>query len=373
MIDPVIFSFKLFNLPITFTWYGVIVVTGLLLGAWIAEREVRRRGENSEALLDAMVWAVLVGIVGARLWFVANSALAGNTSYFEDPMSIIRPPIQGLHFFGGLLFGGIALVVFLKRNGYDTWLFLDAVAPAALLGQAFGRLGNFINQELYGPPTNLPWGIPIEAIHRLPQFPVSQYPFETTRFHPTFAYEMILNVLIVLFLLWLSRRHAEKMKPGTIFSAWLLLAGLSRTFIEFFRPDQARIGETFVSYTMLVSLLMAIAGFAMLLARHGKLRLALAEGWQEEYRVKTGKAAKKTRARREFVEDISDMDDEMEIMQTPAAKSKNTAVKKTAAKRASAGKTAEKKTPGKKPAAKKAPAKKAPVKQPSARKRKTEK
>ncbi|MDP1544753.1 MAG: prolipoprotein diacylglyceryl transferase, partial [Anaerolineales bacterium] len=195
MIDPVIFSFKLFNWPITVTWYGVIVMTGVLIGAWIAEREVRRRGENSEALIDAMVWAVIIGLLGARLWYVVNSALGGNQSYFQDPISIIRPPIAGLHFFGGLLFGGAALAVFLKKNGYDTWLFMDAVAPAALIGQAFGRLGNFINQELYGPPTQLPWGIPIEASHRLAQFPVSLYPVETTRFHPTFAYEMILNVL----------------------------------------------------------------------------------------------------------------------------------------------------------------------------------
>jgi phosphatidylglycerol:prolipoprotein diacylglycerol transferase len=294
MIDPVIFTFKLFNWPVTVTWYGVIVMLGVLIGAWFAEREVRRRGENSEVMIDAMVWAVIIGILGARLWFVANSALGGNTSYFEDPWSIIRPPIQGLHFFGGLLFGGLAMVFFMKRNGHDVWLFLDSVAPAVLIGQAFGRLGNYINQELYGPPTDLPWGIPIEASHRLPQFPVSLFPEETTRFHPTFAYEMILNILIVLFLYWLSRRYERELKPGAIFSAWLLLAGLSRTFIEFFRPDQARIGETFISYTMVVSFLMAVSGALMLLVRFGKLRLAMAEGWEETYQIQ--KPARSPRA-----------------------------------------------------------------------------
>ena len=184
-INPVIFSFKLFTWTVTLTWYGLIVMSGVLIGAWFAEREVRRRGENGEVLLDAMVWAVIIGILGARLWYVMNATLGGNNSYIQDPMSIIRPPIAGLHFFGGLLFGGLALAIFLKRNGYDVWLFLDAVAPVALLGQAFGRLGNFINQELYGPPTTLPWGIPIGAGHRLSQYAdLTQFPVATTRFHP---------------------------------------------------------------------------------------------------------------------------------------------------------------------------------------------
>lgn len=380
MIDPVIFSFKLFNFNVELTWYGVIVMTGVLIGAWIAEREIRRRGESSETLIDAMVWAVIVGILGARLWFVVNSTLGGNQTYIQDPWAIIRPPIAGLHFFGGLLFGGIALAIFLKRNGYDTWLFLDAIAPAALLGQAFGRLGNFINQELYGPPTQLPWGISIDAAHRLPQFPTSLYPVETTRFHPTFAYEMILNVLIVLFLLWLSRRYEDELKPGAIFSAWLLLAGLSRTFIEFFRPDQARIGETFISYTMAVSFLMAVVGLVMLLARLGKIKIALAEGWADEYQLK--KVEKKSRPRREYVEDVSDMDDEEEeissepekpVVKKAAERSSGTVRKKSTTSTA-AKKPSTRKPPAKAPArTKKAPAKLPPKEKKPAIKHKTEK
>ncbi|HMZ07845.1 MAG TPA: prolipoprotein diacylglyceryl transferase, partial [Anaerolineales bacterium] len=149
MIDPVIFSFKLFTWTVELTWYGLIVMSGVMIGAWFAEREVRRRGEDGETLIDAMVWAVIGGILGARLWYVLNATLGGNRSYIEDPISIIRPPIAGLHFFGGLLFGAIILIIYLRRSGYDVWLFMDAVAPVTLIGQAFGRLGNFINQELY--------------------------------------------------------------------------------------------------------------------------------------------------------------------------------------------------------------------------------
>ncbi|MBL8077507.1 MAG: prolipoprotein diacylglyceryl transferase [Anaerolineales bacterium] len=295
MIDPVIFSFKLIYWTITLRWYGVLVMLGAVAGAWWAEREIRRRGENGEVIWDAMVWVLPIGIIGARLWYVVNNILSGSTYYTDNPAKIINIPEGGLHFFGGLLFGVITLYFFLKRNGLDTWLFLDALAPATLLGQAIARPANFINQELYGQPTQLPWGIQILGEHRLPQYSdLTQFPVDTTRFHPTFAYEMILNILIVLFLWWLSRRYEEEMKPGALFSAWLLLAGLSRTFIEFFRPDQTLIGNTFITYTMLVSFLMAVVGLIMLLVRYGKLQFALAENWEEEYQVK--KAAKQEAA-----------------------------------------------------------------------------
>ncbi len=287
MIDPVIFSFKLFNLQIDLTWYGLIVMSSVLIGGWLAEREVRRRGENSEALIDAMVWAVVAGILGARLWYVMNAIIGGNRSYIEDPVSIIRPPIAGLHIFGGLLFGAIVLIIYLRKNGYDTWLFLDSVAPVALIGQAIGRLGNFINQELYGPPTTLPWGISIPADHRLVQFAdLAKYPVETTRFHPTFAYEMILNVLAYLFIIWYSRQNEEELKPGAVFSLWLIFAGFNRTVIEFFRPDQPRLGDTFITTSMLIAFLMGVTGVVMFLVRNGRLQLSFAEGWEEEYFIK---------------------------------------------------------------------------------------
>jgi phosphatidylglycerol:prolipoprotein diacylglycerol transferase len=249
-------------------------------------------------------------------------------------MSIIRPPIAGLHFFGGLLFGAIALVFYLKRNGYDVWLFLDAVAPVTLLGQAVGRLGNYINQELYGPPTNLPWGIPIGAGHRLPAYAdLTQFPVETTRFHPTFAYEMILNILAFLFIIWYVRKD-ENEKPGTAVSLWLICAGFIRVFIEFFRPDQPRIGDSFVSYTMVVAFLMGVTGVILFLARNGKIQIAALENWSEKYQVK--KVENKTTPlprKRQFVEDESDMDNQEEIKTTKIRTTKKPVAKKSTAKK----------------------------------------
>jgi phosphatidylglycerol---prolipoprotein diacylglyceryl transferase len=336
---------------VTLRWYGVLVMLGAIVGAWFAEREIRRRGENGEAIWDAMVWVLPIGILGARLWFVVNNILGGSTYYLDFPIKILYVWEGGLHIFGGFLFGVIALYFFLKNNGYDHWLFLDAIAPATLLGQALARPANFINQELYGQPTKLPWGISIDGGHRLPQYSdLSKFPVDSTRFHPTFAYEMISNILIVLLLWWLSRRYKDELKPGALFSLWLIMAGLSRTFIEFFRPDQPRIGGTFISYTMVVSFLMAVVGVVMFLARNGKLQLAAAEGWEQEYQVK--KIEKKQRARTGATTVY--VAEPVSINEKVTGKKSANAVlakarTKTIAKRSSAKKAAPKPTKRKKP------------------------
>ncbi len=319
MIDPVIFTFG----KLALRWYGVLVMFGAVVGTWIAEKEIKRRDENGDVIWDALVWILPLGIIGARIWYILNNIFSGNTFYLDNPIEMLMIWHGGLHFFGGLLFGGIALYFFLKKNGMDFWLFLDAIAPAALIGQALARPANFINQELYGPPTQLPWGILINNVKsRLPQYSnLTQYPLETTRFHPTFAYEMILNILAALLLLWLSRQYRDKMKPGAIFAGWLISAGLIRAFIEFFRPDQPRIGSSFVTTSMLFSLLMALAGAIMLLIRYRKLQPAFAENWEEEYAL----------AGQEQTLELVTEDEEKEVIIVE----KKRAVKRSAVKKAS--------------------------------------
>lgn len=285
MIDPVIFSFELFGITIALRWYGVLVMSGVVVAAWIAEREYARRGENGEHIWNALIWALPVGVVGARLWYVANATLGGNSYYMDNPGQILNIPQGGLHFFGGLLFGALAMIFYIRRNNLDPWLLLDVAAPVTMIGQAIARPANFINQELYGQPTALPWGIPIEASHRIPPYnDMNLYP-DSTRFHPAFAYEMIWNFLAAGLLLWAARRFPEKFKPGAMFSWWLVLAGVGRVIIEFFRPDQPRIPGTAVSYSTLVAALMAVAGAILLLVRYGYIRLKIAGRWEEEYRI----------------------------------------------------------------------------------------
>jgi phosphatidylglycerol:prolipoprotein diacylglycerol transferase len=285
MINPVIFSREIFGITLTLRWYGVIVMIGVIVGALIVERGLRERRENGDRIWDALIWVLPAGIIGARLWYVFNAVLGGNRSYLEDPASIIRVWEGGLHIFGGFLFGAAALLYYLRQNKLDPWLFLDAAGPAMLIGQGIGRIANFINQELYGPPTTLPWGIPISGEHRLPQYQdLSSFPVETTRFHPTFAYEMLWNFAAAGLLLWLSRRYKEEVKPGAIFAGWLVLAGIGRVIIEFFRPDQPKIPGLGISYSSLFAALMAIAGAILLMARYKVVNLKFAEGWEEEYK-----------------------------------------------------------------------------------------
>ena len=285
MIDPVIFSMKLFGITLTLRWYGVIVMTAVVVGALIVERELKRRGEQSDRIWDALVWVLPAGIIGARLWYVLNAVLGGNRSYLENPASIIRVWEGGLHIFGGFLFGAIALLFYLRQNKLDPWLFLDAAGPAALIGQGIGRLANFINQELYGPPTTLAWGIPISAEHRLPQYQdLNLFPVVSTRFHPTFAYEMLWNFASAGLLLWLARRYKEDLKPGALFAGWLVLAGIGRVIIEFFRPDQPKIPGLGISYSSIFAALMAIVGVVLLMARYRVIQPKFAENWEEEYK-----------------------------------------------------------------------------------------
>ena len=285
MIDPVIFSFELFGITIALRWYGVLVMLGVMVAAWIAEREYTRRGENGEHIWNSLIWALPVGVVGARLWYVANATLGGNSYYLDNPGQILNIPQGGLHFFGGLLFGAIAMIIYIRRNNLDPWLLLDVAAPVTMIGQAIARPANFINQELYGQPTALPWGIPIAPAHRIPQYSdLIQYP-QSTRFHPTFAYEMLWNFITAGALLWAARRFPEKFKPGAMFSWWLVLAGVGRVIIEFFRPDQPRISGTEISYSTLIAALMAVAGVILLLVRYDYIRLKFAQDWEEGYRV----------------------------------------------------------------------------------------
>jgi len=286
MIDPVLFSINLFGLQLTLRWYGLILMTAVVLGAWLTARQVRKRGGNPEIVWDALLVVLLAGIVGARLWYVLNATLGGNRYFLENPLKIFAITEGGLHIFGAFLLGGLAAYIYARRKEVDIWLLLDSVAPALLIGQAVARPANFINQELYGPPTALPWGITIQADHRLaPWSDLAQYPVETTRFHPTFAYEMIWNLLAGGLLLWISERHPEKVKPGALFAAWLVLAGVGRFVVEAFRPDQPRIPGTDLSFSRLISLLMAVVGVIFLLARYGYLRIPLVHRMPEEYRI----------------------------------------------------------------------------------------
>lgn len=284
MIDPIIFTIEIGNYSFSLYWYGVLVMLGVAVATWLTAQEFKRRGGDPEYVWDSLLWMIPAGVIGSRLWYVANTTLGGDMRYINNPIEILNIKEGGLHFFGALLFGVIAFLLYARKNKVDVWLMLDSVAPGLLLGQAVARPANFINQELYGQPTTLPWGIKIAAQNRIyPYNNLTLFPEETTRFHPTFAYEMVWNILATGLLLWLVRKYKDKIKPGVAFGLWLILAGVGRNVIEFFRPDQPTFPGTAFSYSRLFAILMAVAGLVLILIKMDIWKIKSIPAGESEY------------------------------------------------------------------------------------------
>jgi phosphatidylglycerol:prolipoprotein diacylglycerol transferase len=148
---------------------------------------------------------------------------------------IFLPPYAGLGLYGGVLGAAIGILIYTRWKHISLPIALDVVIPGALLAQGIARWGNFFNQELYGPPTDLPWGIAIECQYRIPQYPCSTYPFETTGFHPLFFYESALDILGAAIVLFIVARFLPRLRPFDIAAFWGIWYGLTRAVLETFR------------------------------------------------------------------------------------------------------------------------------------------
>ncbi len=273
-----------FNIgPLVVHWYGVIIVVGALAGAYAATFEAQRRGEDPEHVWNALVWCLIGGILGARLYHVISSPqgtdiglqyyfvtnpfetvqLFGLTIPFPTALMIWK---GGLGIFGGIVGGILVVIVYAWRNHLSLARWLDIGAPGLILAQAVGRWGNFINQELYGPPTTLPWGIPIDAQHRIPPFTdLTRFPLETARFHPTFLYESLWNLLVFVALMVIGRRYQNRLKDGDILSLYFIGYGLGRIFVETLRPDAWVIGR--IPTAQIVSAALIVLGVGLIVWR----------------------------------------------------------------------------------------------------------
>jgi phosphatidylglycerol:prolipoprotein diacylglycerol transferase len=155
----------------------------------------------------------------------------------DNLLGIVLPPYTGLGVFGGLLTGTVVAILYARWKQQSVWAWADVVAPALFAMQAVGRWGNFFNQELYGPPTDLPWGIPIECQYRVSAYPCSEFPFETTRFQPLFLYESLSALVGMLVLLWLARRAAGRLRQGDLLGVFFVWYGIVRFALEGLRTD----------------------------------------------------------------------------------------------------------------------------------------
>ena len=265
--------------PIELFWYGMLASFGIFLGAWLASKYIEREGEDANLVWDSLLWVLIPGLLGARLWYVGQEIVGGRgLIYINDPIQIINFRGGGMNIFGGVVFGLIAVIVYTRQTGKEGWLLADAALLGALVGQAIGRIGNWVNQELYGPPTTLPWGVKIPAASRIGEFAnLTLYPVDTTRFHPTFFYEFIWLLLSFAALVYLWRRFKPLVIRGTMTGGYLLLAGVGRFWIEFFRPDQPRVPLSppynNLSFGRLFALLYVFAGLLLLLDRYGYIRI----------------------------------------------------------------------------------------------------
>jgi len=218
---------------ITIYWYGIFVVTGisaaLVLTLWLAKRD----GLTGDTIFDLAFWLIINGIIGARLY----DDLLQLPYYIESPGQIFKVWEGGLAIHGALIAGLITAWFFAKKRKISFWRLTAVITPGLTLGQAIGRWGNYFNQEIYGLPTTLPWGIPIELLNRPAQYITNHY------FHPTFLYESLGCLLIGLILLAYNvyiykKNKIEKYYYILVVALYMILYSILRFSLEFIRLDE---------------------------------------------------------------------------------------------------------------------------------------
>ncbi len=257
--------------PLSLRWYGVLMVTAFIVAAAIAARYVERKGQDSSNVWDGLLWVLAGAVIGARLYYVFIQSPRGPNGierYLANPLEILNVMGGGLHIFGGFIGGAIALLLFARRRKLSAAIYLDATALGMPLGQAIARLGNFINQELYGPPTTLPWGLRIDPPHRIPPFDdLTRYP-ESTRFHPLFLYEAIWSLAGFALLNYISRRFEKQLHDGDLILMYAIWYPLGRFCLEFLRTDSWFFPGTPFNVVHVLSFLTICGAAALLVWRH---------------------------------------------------------------------------------------------------------
>lgn len=246
--------------PLRIHIYALCILLGIALATWITDSRLTKRGAQRGVVLDIILWAVPLGIIGARFYHVFTHP----ADYFYDGADLMKVFYiweGGNAIFGSLLGGAVGAWIGCKQTGIRFWSFADALAPAMLVAQATGRLGNYFNHELFGQPTTLPWGLEIESTN--PAFPAGLP--EGTLFHPMFLYEIIWNLLGVIVIIALEKKFY--LRWGKAFGVYLIWYGIGRSVFETYRLDSS---ETFFSIrTNVWAALLAVAiGIAIIIIQN---------------------------------------------------------------------------------------------------------
>jgi len=254
-------------------WYGIIITTGAVLGAWLASWMAQQRDEDPDHIWNMLIIVLILGIIGARLYHVFSRPAVGiGWDYYKThPLDIIIPRnggYAGLGIYGGFIGGVIGVLAYTWYQKLNFFKWADFAVPGLLLAQAIGRWGNFANQELFGPPTTLPWGIKIDCVNR--QF-YEQYNCGVmgpeTRFHPTFLYESLWSFVGVGLMVVAFKKFGKKLRTGDLLFFYLIYYPLGRIWVEyFFRPDAWKLGG--LPTAVLFSLIAIGIGAAGLIFNH---------------------------------------------------------------------------------------------------------
>lgn len=213
--------------PIHIFYYGLFIVTGILIGIFICLKLAEKYNIKKELIIDSAFWLITGGIIGGRIYHVFLEF----PYYLENPIKIFKTWEGGLAIHGGIIAGIIISYFFAKKHKINLWMLSSIYVPALALAQTIGRWGNYFNQELFGKPTDLPWGIPILPENRIAEFYNHQY------FHPTFLYESIGNFLIFITLMTIHYKSKSPLKHQYITISYLILYSILRFSLEFVRID----------------------------------------------------------------------------------------------------------------------------------------
>ena len=225
-------AFEFFGVAVR--WYAIFILTGIVAAIVLIRALALRRGLDPEFPLDAAPWVVLAGVVGARLAYVLVRA-----DYFVgQPFAILNLRLGGLSIHGALIVGSLTFWWWCRRCGQSLRLWSDLMVAGVALGQAIGRWGNWANQEAFGRPTDLPWGLAIDAANRPREF------LGYATFHPTFLYESLFNLVNAAILSWVALNIAKQpwLHPGDGLALYCITYGMGRLLVEGLRTDSLYIG-----------------------------------------------------------------------------------------------------------------------------------
>ena len=245
--------------PVPIRAYALCILAGIVVATWLTRRRWAAAGRDPDQILDIVFWAVPFGIVGGRLYHVISDP----ELYFaagRDPIRALYIWDGGLGFWGAGALGAVGAWIGCRRHGVRLADFADAAAPGLVLAQAIGRWGNYFNQELFGGPTRLPWGLLIDPAHRPPDTPL------VAAYQPTFLYESLWDVGVVVLLIWAERRF--RLRNGRLFALYVAAYTVGRAWVEALRVDHANhiLGLRLNDWTSLLVFLGAVT--FLLLRRH---------------------------------------------------------------------------------------------------------